>query len=333
MLSATDLPTPAERRSATSAVSWRNDVLALAARMRGTLNNQAVDLIDLSLAQEPEPSHARAAIVAAYEGTDVLLQAAFDLIDAGLPRAVFSRCPPANPLGQGEPLGPPDPPSRLATRLARFSVEAAAVRIASAGDHVVNAHLRLAWEANAATRDDMLDCRFDPSRAEAKSWSTAQDLRIGLRASRLRAVTGVFDAFVLNDDFRRFYGTNAVRVARRYRDEIVHRARPSYQDAPAFGRKSRLAEVDRVTLSFPVKETEDPTLPTVDDRLRELAAAGEATLRYAEQTWEVAIRWLRTVGVYVRDRGDEVEIETTHELRGRTRFPRATRDPGPFLRA
>ena len=43
------------------------------------------------------------------------------------------------------------------------SVEEAAVCVVSTGDHLANVHIRLAWEANAATLSGAIGCGFDPA--------------------------------------------------------------------------------------------------------------------------------------------------------------------------
>jgi hypothetical protein len=278
MLLTTDIPTDEERAAAHAAVPWGDAASHLAGLMRASLDNQSVDLIEATLGAP----HARAAIVALYEGADVLLQSAIDLADALTARAVLARIDPHDPLG-GDDARLNDPGKRrLPPRIARFRVEDAAVKAASAADHLVNAHLRLAWETNAATQAEMMA------------------------------------------EFRRFYGTTAVLQTRRYRNHIVHRERPSYSEVRSFGRATRW-DGGRFHFEFPPPQA--APLPSIEDWVTVVSAAGAATLDYADAMWLVARRWMHSVGVTVTQEGDEVRVRTTPG----TIRPRETRDPGPFL--
>jgi hypothetical protein len=106
-----------------SAVPWASNARYLAGTLRGSFENGAIDLIDAAIGDE---NHARAALVALYEGTDTLLQASFDLAESVLCESVLNRIHAADPLGRGEPLKAPENPKRLAFRLARASIENAA---------------------------------------------------------------------------------------------------------------------------------------------------------------------------------------------------------------
>jgi len=321
MLLATDIATDEERSAAHDAVKWSDRAFFLAGTIRGALDNQAVDLIEATLG----PPHARAAIVALYEGADVLLQAAIDLADAVTVRSVLSRVDPRDPLGADDSRLNDPGKQRLPLRLARYSVENAATKVASTGDHLVNAHLRIAWETNAASVQELIACGFDPTEETPLYWSSCEELRKGLRLAR-RNPLGIFQSFVLNGDFRRFYGTNAVRRSRRYRHEIVHRERPSYAEVPGFGRASRWSD-GRFHFEYPPPAT--APLPSIDDWTGVVSEAGAATLTYAEAIWDVALRWMRDLNVWVTRSGDKVKVQT----QPLAKTPRESRDPGPFLSA
>jgi len=87
-------------------------------------------------------------------------------------------------------------------------------------------------------REDALACEFDPSRPDPVNWSSVNDLRRGLRAARKFPLGGVFEAFELKMHFAPIWATRAVIATRRFRDEVVHRARPGHKEAPSFGRTS-----------------------------------------------------------------------------------------------
>lgn len=61
MLLTTDIPTDAQRAAAHAALPWTDDAFKLAGIVRGSLDNQAVELIEEALG----PPHARAAVVRA----------------------------------------------------------------------------------------------------------------------------------------------------------------------------------------------------------------------------------------------------------------------------
>jgi len=187
------------------------------------------------------------------------------------------------------------------------------VLVASAGDLLANAHLRLAWEANAALPEEVTACHFDPALPEPKAWSSARDLRNGLRWARRRPL-GVFDSFQLNEPFRRFYASPAVRDARRLRDEAVHRARPSYREAPAFGRTTLWTE-GRISVKYPPPPDRLQALPTLNDWRKLIAAAIDWTLDYGAACWDLAVRWLRTIDVWVIPEGLDTAPDPDHLLR------------------
>jgi len=292
------------------------------------LDNQAIDYIDAAIGAE---NHARAALVALHEGYDYLFQAALDIAEWVAADAYFTRTNPFVPLDVS-----PRPPimlspskERFHLRLARFGVENAAVKIATAGDHFANTHLRLAWEANAATADELRPCGFDPDESDPATWALLQELRAGLKAAGKNPLS-VFTAFALNTDFRILFGNYDMHRTRRFRDAVVHRERPSYREVPAFGRAS-------LWRSVPVQVTHPPapydkTAPSIRDRRKILAHAIEATLRYGDACKDLAIRWLRTIDVLITPADETTNIQVTFQGEGgQHRFPREQRDPGPFL--
>jgi len=315
----TDIPTDEERAAVQAALPWSDNAFKLAGIVRGSLDNQAVDLLEGALG----PPHARAALVALYEGCDVLLQAGIDLADAMTARSVLGRIDPHDPLGGDDARLNPPSKERLRLRAARFGIEDAAVKVASAGDHLVNAHLRIAWETNAATREEMLACKFDPSEETPLFWASCDDLRKGLRGIRKNPLN-TFTSFVLTPTFRRFFGTHAVGQTRRFRNQVVHRERPSYAEVAMFGRATRW-QGGRWQFNFPPPANQPQ--PTIEERFQMVSDAAAATLIYAETTWDVARRWMRSLDAWVTPGDGEVRVQTGI---GRIQ-PREQRDPGPFL--
>jgi hypothetical protein len=218
---------------------------------------------------------------------------------------------------------------RFHLRLARFGVENAAVKVATAGDHFANTHLRLAWETNAATGSELRTCGFDPDEADPATWASLSTLREGLKAAR-KSPLSVFPAFVLNADFRTLFANYDLQRTRRFRDQVVHRERPTYREVPGFGRAS-LWRSTPIHISHPPASDRYSALPSIGDRRAMLANAIDATLRYGDACKELAIRWLRTIDVWITPADDTTSIQVTFEGNGRRpRFPREQRDPGPF---
>jgi hypothetical protein len=125
--------------------------------------------------------------VALQEGADALFQVALDIVEASLGELVLARTkPPHDPLGAGEPLHAGEEPDRLRKRALRIGLEAASVWLAAAGNHLVNAHLRLAWEGNAAARDDIVACGFDPDSNRFDNWADVDGMRRGIDKVRQR---------------------------------------------------------------------------------------------------------------------------------------------------
>jgi hypothetical protein len=294
----------------------------------------AVDLIDAALG----PGHARAALVALQEGIDVLLQASINLVESSVSEAVLARIELADPLGRGTAPRAIDA-ARLPMRAARFGVEDAAVRTMSAGDHLANGYLRLAWEANAATVDELKACRFTPERLLDPHWTGVPQVREGLDELTRSGgpIASTLLAFELTDAFLGYARAAVVRETRKFRDAIVHRERPSYREVPGFGRVTGWRE-GKISFDQPPSQEELDELPTIGERRSLVAASIEETFAFAEASWALAVRFLRSVDVLVtRPTKDTVSVTTTYQLGlpdpGRpVPIARENRDPGKFLR-
>jgi hypothetical protein len=327
MLISTDLPNDDERNAALTAVPWRESVRHLSTEMEAAYVSGALDMIDASIGPG---SHCRAALVALFDGANTLLQATTDLAESVVRQKFFSRTPPLHPYTFGEELEP-EVQARLTLVYAAHSIEHAAVRVVSAGDHLANAHIRLAWEANAATLKEVDACGFDPAVADPEMWITAPKLRKGLEKAE-RNPLGILAGFAPNEAFLAYAGSTAVAGTRRFRDRVVHRERPSYRGLSGFGRTSLWAQVN-FSISLPPDDEPDQTLPTLDDCRQEVGRGIEETLQCAEALWAHTKRWLTTIGVLINPVPGAVEVTTTYQAGWQThRFPRENRDPGPFLR-
>jgi hypothetical protein len=118
MLLLTDAPTRQERELALREVPWHADLRRLAGFSAAVLRNQSVDLIDAAVG----PGHARAALVALQEGTDTLFQATLELAESAAREQVLARVRPADPLGLGERIEPPESEQGMRVRLARTAL-------------------------------------------------------------------------------------------------------------------------------------------------------------------------------------------------------------------
>lgn len=321
MLVSTDLLNETERREALAATPWCEEVERLAGYLRASLDKGAVDLIEATIG----PSHARGALVALYEGTDVLLQATMDIAESVARQRYFARVVPLKPLGRPDPLDDAGR-NRFPNRLARFALEDAAVKVVTAGDHLVNATLRFAWEANAALLEEVQACGFDPTETSPRWWADLTAATRGLEKLRRQNSLGPLTDFRLTAALERFAGVEAVSECRDFRHQTIHGERPSYKETAAFGR-STLWTGPRVTLTFP--PAPDLTAPSLDDTRRMIGDAAEATLAYAEASWAFAREWLRSVQVWITVSDPEVRIQT-NPLSPRFK-KRENRDPGPFL--
>jgi hypothetical protein len=329
MILATSLPTENDREAALALVSFHPRLRALAGLIAGALRNKSIDLIDIAIGTP----HARGAIVALQEAADATVQATLELAEAVICERIFARTDIIDPLGTGALLRADEGLARMRTRVIRMPLEDAAVRLAAAGNHLVNAHVRLAWEANAATRAEVLTCGFDPEKRRRFEWMTLEQFEKGLNELNAGTLGSVFPSFALNDVFRRYAGTPAVIASRDLRDAVVHRDRPTYREAAAFGRASVWAGREFEVTVPGTSPDEDPHAPTIAERREVLAEAAGATLAYIEETWDLTIRWLRTVRVFVIPGEGQVQVTSEFTPGARTPvFPREQRDPGPFLR-
>lgn len=320
MLLATDLLTDAERAEALGLVPWRDDALTLTGRLFGIMANQSIDLIDTAIG----PSHVRAALVAMYEAADLITQSTMELAESLACERYFQREHPMDPLRLG-PIADATSVARFPWRLARYAIEDACTHAITAGDHLANTHVRLAWETNAATEAEVKRCSFDPSREEPRSWIDAGNLQAGLREARARTL-GVFSAFQANAEFDAYAAASA--RAREYRHAIIHRNRPTYRELPAFGRVTRWTQ-DRITVHFPPQT--DDAAPPLSDYRDVVVEAVTASLTYAQALWDLAVRWLPTVRVRIRLLSEHrIEVQTDQGGFARARH---LRDPGGFISA
>src|SRR5215211_5172305 len=130
MIISTDLPNDDERSAALAAVPWRESVRRLSTEMQAAYDNGALDLIDLYIGPD---HHCRAVLVALCDAAYTLLQATTDLAESVVRQKFFSRTPPLHPYTFGDDLEP-DVQARLTLRYAAYSIEDAAVRVASVGE-------------------------------------------------------------------------------------------------------------------------------------------------------------------------------------------------------
>jgi hypothetical protein len=151
-----------------------------------------------------------------------------------------------DPLRPGS-LVDPTSVARLPWRLARYAVENACTHSLTAGDRLANAHVRLAWEINAATEMEMRCCSFDPTEAEPRLCINVRNHEAGLRKTRA-GTPGVFSAFQVDGGVRRLrYGQHeGPRVPPRHPSP-----RPTdYRELPAFGWVTRWSQ-ERITVHSP----------------------------------------------------------------------------------
>jgi hypothetical protein len=326
MLAATKIPTRRDRTAALSQIPWQAEGRALAGLLAGTLRQQAVELIDIAVGTP----HARAALVALQEAADALTQGAIELVESLLAEQQFAEGDVVDPLGDGGVLTQKMGLERMRHRLVRAPVEDAAIRLSAAGNHLVNAHLRFAWEANAAAEADVRRCGFDPDSEQRLEWASLEGFARGLRKCGQDQLS-VLPHFALTEPFRVYAANAAVKETRDFRDQIVHRDRPSYREAASFGRRSVWRGAP-FKIEFPRETETDPDAPSIAERRDVVIRAGGATLAYIEATWDLMQSWFRTVGVFIAHEGGQVTVRTEMQP-GQTgpRLPRAQRDPGQFL--
>lgn len=328
MIISTELPNDEERNAALATVPWLEDVSSLAGEIYAACDNGAIDFIDASIG----PSHCRAALVALLEGAGTLQQATIDLAESMVRHRVFSRIHMVAPLHPGKQLTPKEREG-LIWRYSKLAVEDAAVRAASAGDHLANTHVRLAWEANAASLREVKACGFDPAKPEPDRWITAPQLRQGIRKAQKSELTSLLPDFVPNGAFFLYMDNEAIEAVRTFRDQVVHREKPAYREIPRLGRTTLWT---RPAFSIDISPVEpiDENAPALGERHAQVGKAVRETMYYAQALWEHTKLWLPTIDVLIKPTPDgKVHIRTRHQVgRHSQRFPRANRDPGPFLR-
>lgn len=199
MLFATELLERAERERALAVVPWQSEARALNGKAFGAWRDATADLIDIAVGTV----HARAAMVSLHEGADALLQTAMDLVESKAAELYFARVEPVDPLGLGEPLPPKEDQGRVRRRLVRVRIEDAAVRLSAAGNHLVNAYLRIAWEANAAGMEEVRSCGFDPESNRFDNWADVDSVARGLKkvAAHPLAVLSAFQLTRAVEDY------------------------------------------------------------------------------------------------------------------------------------
>ncbi len=238
-----------------------------------------------------------------YEATDLLVETSIELAESVVCELYFQRTTPMDPLDTSQ-LTDALTISRIPWRFSRYAVESATSHVVTAGDHLANAHVRLAWEANACSSNEARDCKFDPGLAEPKSWISVGGFEAGLRRAR-KSAFGVLPSFEGISIFETFMQVSA--KARDYRHAVIHRDRPSHMELPSFGRTSKWKD-GRFTVTVPSPQ---PSAPPPAEYRRLVADAVVVATTYASALHDVAIRWLMTVNVMITDAPpDHVKIET-----------------------
>ncbi len=98
------------------------------------------------------------------------------LAESAAQERYFIRMHLVDPLSAAGNEFDPGALGRFPRRVARVTIEDAAVRVASGGDHITNGYLRLAWEANAAPEDEVRAA--NPTRrrqSRGPRWRTADE--------------------------------------------------------------------------------------------------------------------------------------------------------------
>lgn len=293
-------------------------------RLFGVLRDQTVDFIDLA-----SQGHGRAALVAMQEGVDSLFQATIDLAESALVEQVLTRETPMDPLGLGGELGATESAERLRLRLIRCALENAAARTVTGLDHLVNSHLRLAWEVNVVGADELRRCGFDPDKHDTESWSSIGNLVKGLARDDTAAC---LPAFRCSPPFSECLADADVQDVLEFRRRVIHRARPSHREAPTLGRSSLWSAEGRAQLTVnPFDETPDPELPSLAERRAQISRGIASTLPYVEELWQTVLMWLPLTGVHVRHDPQAGKVNVRIGLGDPKAVPRASRDPGPFI--
>ncbi len=321
MLLTTNWPTAGEREQVLAAMPWVPDFVRLWRFASAAFDHFNINGVDAALPY----GHGRGAVVALHEGIETMLDSTHDLADSRALNLLLDRTEVPRPMLLAPLLATgqvSETPLSLCLRLARASLETSAIRVASVADHLANAHVRLAWELNAATGAETARCAFDLGRQEPDKWLSA-----GFLADRLGSLTVDASArlpyFVCNESFAAFQATPASKRVRQFRDRVVHRERPAYRELPSLGRATRWRN-GGIALSYePDRDT-----PTFEQLHEQIGAALQALLPWAQSLWETTVRWLSTMGVEL-DQRDEGGV--TVQVQIGSKPTREERDPAPYL--
>jgi hypothetical protein len=325
MILATEIATLEDRKYARQHVHFHESVRWLAVGLLRTINYGSIDLIDKAIGQ----GHGRGILVATHEGVDRLLGTTLDLMECATLERVLDRHQPADPMGLGETL--PEPGlSRMRSRLARIPLEGAVMRLAAAGNDLVNAHLLLAWESNCTTEDELAPFGLRPQDSVRNRWTTIELLRRELPSLRKKPIA-VLPGMWLTDRLEDLLQDEAVSETRLWRDALAHRERLGMADSPAFGRTS-LWETPEQQTTFPRVDMSDVSLPTLAQRRDRLIQAAAAVLDYAQAVWAVERQFFSSVGIDIVDSREEGMVRVDVHPQGPASAPeRVTRDPGRLL--
>lgn len=318
MLMTTTLMTMEERQRVLAAVPWHDELSRFAGVVSGAINADSANAFDAAFLG---PGHVRSAMVALEEGADTLLDATLDLCDSVAVMALFDRTSPRHPFSPD--AGISVNPLRLSLRRSRGALESGAVRAVSASDHLANAHLRLAWEMNAATAEEVKRFDFRPAEQEPRSWVSSRFLRD--RLSRLpTGADTVLPFFVCNEPFADFVRSDAVGALFAFRNQIVHAERPEYREVPSPSRRTGWSR-GRLNLAF----IPDSNAPSLEDIREMIGAAITTMLPWARALWETAREWLADFGVQLLHDADAGTVRSSFGIR---RQPaRDQRDPSRYL--
>ena len=321
MLLTTDVPTADERQRVLAELPWLPDFMQLWRFVSEVFDHTNISVLDATIPY----GHARGAIVALSEGVDTMLDATYGLADSCALMSLLDRDEVPRPTMR-EPLSAAGADSKtprsLCLRLARSSLENSAVRVASAADHLANAHVRLAWELNAATSPEVEEF-FDPRKQNPGRWLSAKELADKL--VELDIGEGArLPFFTSNEAFRAYYSNPDAARMRRFRDGVVHRERPTYRELPSLGRETQWRD-GSIRLGF----VPDPKAPNFDQRQAEVSGALRALLPWAQSLWDTAVSWLQTMQVGVVEEDGQLDLHIVMELGSQP--VRDKRDPAPYL--
>jgi hypothetical protein len=325
MILATELATLEDREAARRLVHFHEPVRWLAVGLLRTINYGTIDLIDKAIGR----GHGRGIVVATHEGVDRLLGTTLDLMECVTVERILERREPIDPLGLGETVPEPGP-SRMRSRLARIPLEGAAMRLAAAGNDLINAHLLLAWESNSTTESELAAFGLRPNDSERSRWTTIEQARWELPKLRAKPLA-LLPTMWLTDRLEELLESAAVGETRGWRDELAHRERLGMADSPGFGRTSLWDSPER-PVAFPRTEMEDASLPTLAQRRERLIDAAADVLRYAQALWAVQRQFFASVGIDIVDAEDQGMVRAAIHPDGPPTAPdRVRRDPGHLL--